>query len=216
MNGKLPVNKLVMIPACKAVAPQGTTMDKGRMEAFSDGVIAIIITITVLDLRVPQGADLASLRPVLPDFLGYLLSFIFLGIYWINHHHLMKAVRHVNGRVLWANLHLLFWLSLIPFVRNWMGENNFTHWPAALYGMVLLLAAFAFTLLVRALISLHGVGSPLEIAVGQDLKGKISLAFYLPANPLAFLNSWLSGAIYALVAVIWLVPDPRIEKVLAR
>jgi uncharacterized membrane protein len=191
-------------------------MDKGRMEAFSDGVIAIIITITVLELRVPQGADLAALRPIIPVFLSYLLSFIFLGIYWNNHHHLMKAVKHVNGSVLWANLHLLFWLSLIPFVTNWMGVSNFTDWPVALYGMVMLLSGFAYFVLVRTLISFHGADSPLRAAVGRDLKGIISLAFYLIAIPLAFLNSWLSGAIYALVAAMWLIPDPRIEQVLAR
>jgi uncharacterized membrane protein len=191
-------------------------MDKGRMEAFSDGVIAIIITITVLNLKVPQGADLASLRPVIPVFLSYVLSFIFLGIYWNNHHHLLKAVKHVNGRVLWANLHLLFWLSLIPFVTNWMGVNNFTAWPVAIYGMVMLFSGCAYLMLVRTLISLHGAGSPLEAAVGRDFKGKISLVLYLIAIPLAFLNSWLSGGIFALVVAMWVIPDPRIEKVLAR
>ncbi len=194
-------------------------MSKGRMEAFSDGVIAILITIMVLNLRAPlAGAgqpDLASLRPVLPDFLCYVLSFIFLGIYWSNHHHLLQAIEHVDGRVLWANLHLLFWLSLIPFATAWMGENEFAPWPVALYGVVLLLAAVAYFLLVRALIALHGQESTLAVAVGSDFKGKISVVVYLVAVPLAFVQSWLAFGLYVAVAILWLAPDRRIEKTIS-
>jgi uncharacterized membrane protein len=190
-------------------------MSKGRMEAFSDGVLAIIITIMVLELAVPHTADLAALLPVAPIFLSYVLSFVFLGIYWNNHHHLLQAIEHVDGRVLWANLHLLFWLSLIPFVTGWMGENHFAAWPVALYGCVLLLAAVAYFILSRALISLHGRESVLATAVGRDFKGKISVVIYAVAIPLALVNSWLALALYVLVAVVWLIPDPRIEKVLA-
>jgi uncharacterized membrane protein len=190
-------------------------MSKGRMEAFSDGVLAIIITIMVLELAVPHTADLAALLPVAPIFLSYVLSFVFLGIYWNNHHHLLQAIEHVDGRVLWANLHLLFWLSLTPFVTGWMGENHFAAWPVALYGCVLLLAAIAYFILSRALISLHGRESVLATAVGRDFKGKISIVIYAVAIPLALVNSWLALALYVLVAVLWLVPDPRIEKTLA-
>jgi uncharacterized membrane protein len=190
-------------------------MSKGRMEAFSDGVLAIIITIMVLGLAVPHTADLAALLPVAPIFLSYVLSFVFLGIYWNNHHHLLQAIEHVDGRVLWANLHLLFWLSLIPFVTGWMGENHFAAWPVALYGCVLLLAAVAYFILSRALIALHGRESVLATAVGRDFKGKISVVIYAVAIPLALVNSWLALALYVLVAVLWLIPDPRIEKVLA-
>jgi len=186
------------------------------LEAFSDGVIAILITIMVLELKVPHGADVAALRPVIPVFLSYVLSFVFLGIYWNNHHHLLQAIKHVDGRVLWANLHLLFWLSLIPFATGWLGENHFAAWPAALYGAVLLLAAVAYFVLTRALIALHGRESVLAAALGRDFKGKLSLVIYLVAIPLAFVNSWLAGALYVLVAVIWLVPDRRIEKLLAQ
>jgi len=191
-------------------------MSKGRLEAFSDGVIAILITIMVLELKVPQRADLVALRPVLPVFLSYVLSFVFLGIYWNNHHHLLQAIKQVDGRVLWANLHLLFWLSLIPFVTGWLGENQFATWPVALYGTVLLLAAVAYFILTRALIALHGRDSVLATALGRDLKGKISVVIYLMAIPLAFVRSWLAGALYVLVAVLWLVPDRRIEKTLVR
>ena len=191
-------------------------MDKGRLEAFSDGVIAIIITIMVLELRPPEEVDLAALRPLIPVFLSYLLSFIFLGIYWNNHHHLFQASDGVNGRVLWANLHLLFWLSLIPFVTAWVGENPLAAWPVALYGIVLLLAAFAYFLLVQALLGMHGRDSTLATALGDDFKGKVSLLFYLAAIPLAFINSWLAFALYVLVAIIWLIPDTRIERVLAQ
>jgi uncharacterized membrane protein len=190
-------------------------MDKGRMEAFSDGVIAILITIMVLGLTAPQEASLVSLRPLIPTFLSYVLSFVFLGIYWNNHHHLLHVIERVDGRILWANLHLLFWLSLIPFGTSWLGQTNFSTWPVVLYGAILLLAAFAYFLLVRALIDLHGRDSVLATAVGGDFKGKISLVFYAAAIPLAFLNAWLAYGLYVAVALLWLIPDQRIEKVLA-
>jgi uncharacterized membrane protein len=191
-------------------------MSKSRLEAFSDGVMAIIITIMVLELAVPHEADLTALRPLIPKFLSYALSFVFLGIYWNNHHHLFQAIKHVDGRVLWANLHLLFWLSLIPFVTGWMGENQFAGWPVALYGVVLLLAAIAYFILTRTLISLHGRDSILATAVGRDFKGKVSPVIYLAAIALAFVNSWLACALYVLVAVIWLIPDRRIEQTLVQ
>jgi uncharacterized membrane protein len=186
------------------------------MEAFSDGVIAIIITIMVLELRVPHNSSWSALRPVGPVFLGYLLSFVFLGIYWSNHHHLLQVVQHVNGRVLWANLHLLFWLSLIPFVTQWMGENRFAAGPSGLYGVVLLGAAIAYFILARSLLSIHSPDSVLATALGADFKGKISMVIYLVAIPLAFVRSWMACALYVLVAVMWLVPDRRIEKTMAR
>ncbi len=189
-------------------------MGKQRLEAFSDGVIAIIITVMVLEMKVPQGADRAALRPLIPVLLSYVLSFVFLGIYWSNHHHLLQAVRHVNGRILWANLHLLFWLSLTPFVTSWMGENHFAAWPVAVYGAVLLLAAVAYFILTRELIALHGRDSTLAAAVGSDLKGKGSLVLYAAAIPLAFWHPWIACALYVLVAVLWLIPDRRIEAVL--
>jgi uncharacterized membrane protein len=189
-------------------------MSKNRMEAFSDGVIAIIITIMVLELKAPRGIDPAALRPLIPVFLSYVLSFVFLGIYWSNHHHLLQAIKHVDGRVLWANLHLLFWLSLIPFATAWMGENRFAPWPVAVYGVVLLLAAIAYFILTRALIALHGRDSVLGTAVGRDRKGKISIAIYAAAIPLALADPWISCALYVLVAVLWLIPDRRIEKTL--
>ena len=189
-------------------------MGKQRLEAFSDGVIAIIITVMVLEMKVPQGADRAALRPLIPVLLSYVLSFVFLGIYWSNHHHLLQAVRHVNGRVLWANLHLLFWLSLTPFVTSWMGENHFAAWPVAVYGAVLLLAAVAYFILTRELIALHGRDSTLAAAVGSDLKGKGSLVLYAAAIPLAFWHPWIACALYVLVAVLWLIPDRRIEAAL--
>jgi uncharacterized membrane protein len=192
-------------------------MSKGRMEAFSDGVIAIIITIMVLGLTVPRDDPrLVALRPLVPALLSYVLSFVFLGIYWSNHHHLLQAIAHVDGRVLWANLHLLFWLSLIPFVTGWMGENRFAPWPVALYGVVMVCAAVAYFILTRALIALHGRDSVLATAVGRDFKGKISIVLYLAAIPLAFVRSWLACALYVLVAVLWLIPDRRIEKTLKR
>jgi len=191
-------------------------VSKGRMEAFSDGVIAILITIMVLELKVPREADLAALLPLVPVFLSYVISFLFLGIYWSNHHHLLQAIKHVDGRVLWANLHLLFWLSLIPFVTGWMGENNFAPWPVACYGVVLLFAAIAYFILTRVLIALHGRDSVLGTAVGRDFKGKVSIVIYLSAIPIAFVDSWFACALYILVAVIWLIPDRRIEKTLTK
>jgi uncharacterized membrane protein len=187
-------------------------MSKDRMEAFSDGVIAIIITVMVLELKTPQGANLAALRPLSAVFLSYVLSFINLGIYWNNHHHLLQAIEHVNGAVLWANLHLLFWLSLLPFSTAWMGENNFSTWPVVLYGLDLLLAACAYTVLVLALLSLHGADSTLAEAVGRDFKGKISIVIYMVAIAFAFVNAWIACAMYGLVAVMWFIPDTRIEK----
>ncbi len=191
-------------------------MSKDRLEAFSDGVIAIIITVMVLALRTPQGADLAALRPLAPVLLSYVLSFVNLGIYWNNHHHLFQAVDHVGGSVLWANLHLLFWLSLLPFATAWMGENNFATWPLVLYGADLLLAAIAYFILVRSLLALHGPDSTLASALGSDFKGRVSILFYILALSIAFLNNWLAFAIYVLVAGIWFVPDPRIERRLSR
>jgi uncharacterized membrane protein len=190
-------------------------MNKNRMEAFSDGVIAIIITIMVLELRAPHDTGPEALIPLIPVLLSYLLSFIFLGIYWSNHHHLLHAVQHVDGRVLWANLHLLFWLSLVPFVTAWMGENNFARWPVALYGVVMLFASIAYFVLARSLISLHGKESVLANALGRDFKGRISTGIYMVAIPLALLKWWLASILYILVAIMWLVPDRRIEKTLA-
>jgi uncharacterized membrane protein len=190
-------------------------MGKGRLEAFSDGVLAIIITIMVLELKVPHGSDVAALAPLLSVFLSYVLSFIYVGIYWTNHHHLLHAIKHVNGRILWANLYLLFWLSLIPAVTGWMGENHFAPLPVALYGVVLLMAAIAYYILVRILISDHGKDSALAKAVGKDFKGRISVVFYAAAIPLSFVSSWLAGALYVIVAAIWLVPDRRIEQTLS-
>lgn len=189
-------------------------MGKGRLEAFSDGVIAILITIMVLELKVPHQADLAALRPLVPVFLSYVLSFIYLGIYWNNHHHLFQAVRHVNGKILWANLHLLFWLSLIPFVTGWTGENPFAALPVAFYGTVLLLAAIAYFILSRALISQHGKDSTLARALGRDFKGKVSVGIYALAILLSFVNSGLACLLYVLVALMWLLPDRRLEKAL--
>ncbi len=191
-------------------------MGKGRLEAFSDGVIAILITIMVLEMKVPHGTDWASLRPVLPTFLSYVLSYIYLGIYWNNHHHLWHAVKRVGGGVLWANLHLLFWLSLVPFVTGWMGENHFAPLPVALYGVALWGAAVSYTIMVQALIRLHGRESTLAQAIGQDRKGWLSLAIYTTAIPMAWVSSWISGAAYVTVAIIWLVPDRRIEKALLK
>ena len=189
-------------------------MEKGRLEAFSDGVIAIIITIMVLEMKVPHGDDWKALRPLIPVFLSYVLSFIYLGIYWNNHHHLLQVVRQVNGHVLWANLHLLFWLSLIPFVTGWMGENHFAALPVALYGTVMLFAALAYFILAQVLIAYNGKDSALAIAIGRDFKGKVSVVIYAVAILLTVVNSWLACALYALVAVIWLIPDRRLEKTL--
>jgi uncharacterized membrane protein len=190
-------------------------MTTSRLEAFSDGVVAILITIMVLELRPPHEATFQSLKPLIPVLFSYLLSFIFLGIYWSNHHHLFHAAQQVNGRVLWANLHLLFWLSLIPFVTAWMGENHFGPAPVALYGIILLLAAIAYTILVQSLLLLHGPDSLLATALGSDFKGKISIVLDLIAIPLAFLKPWVAFAIYVLVAVMWLAPDRRIERKMA-
>ncbi len=187
-------------------------MSKGRLEAFSDGVIAILITIMVLELKIPHEADLTALRPLIPVFLSYVLSFIYLAIYWNNHHHLLQVVRHVNGTVLWANLHLLFWLSLLPFVTGWAGENLFAALPVAFYGAVLLLAAIAYFILTRALVACQGKDSPLAAALGRDFKGKISVVMYAAAIPLAFVNTSLACLLYVLVALMWLIPDRRLEK----
>ena len=189
-------------------------MNKGRLEAFSDGVIAILITIMVLDLKVPHSAELSALQPLLPVFFSYLLSFVFLGIYWNNHHHLLQAVQHVNGKVLWANQHLLFWLSLIPFVTSWMGENHLETLPVALYGAVLIAAAIAYFILAHVLISHHGKNSALADAIGKDLKGIISIVIYACGIASAFFSPWIACAAYVAVAVMWLIPDKRIEKTL--
>ncbi len=189
-------------------------MKKGRLEAFSDGVLAIIITIMVLELKVPHGTDFASLKPLFPVFISYVLSFIYLGIYWNNHHHMMQTVEKVTGGVLWANLHLLFWLSLIPFVTGWMGENHFAAIPVALYGVVLLLAAIAYWILQKTILNVHGNDSVLAKAVGSDLKGKISPVFYIIGIASTYFNPWIGCALYVLVAIIWLVPDRRVEKAL--
>ena len=186
------------------------------MEAFSDGVIAIIITIMVLELAGPHEATLSALRPLIPTFLSYALSFLFLGIYWNNHHHLLQAIEVVDGRVLWANLHLLFWLSLFPFATGWMGVTNFASWPVAVYGVVLLLAAIAYFILSHTLIALHGMDSTIATALGGDFKGKVSIVIYVVAIPLAFAGAWMAWSLYTLVGILWLIPDRRIEKTLRR
>ena len=182
------------------------------MEAFSDGVIAIIITIMVLELRVPHGSDLQALMKLYPVFLSYVLSFIYVGIYWNNHHHLLQVVKHINGGILWANLHLLFWLSLFPFTTGWMGENHFETWTVAIYGVVLVMAAVAYTILVRTLLAAEGKESVLATAIGSDRKGKISIVLYVVGIGLAFVKPWIGVGLYACVALTWLVPDRRIEK----
>jgi uncharacterized membrane protein len=189
---------------------------KGRLEAFSDGVLAIIITIMVLELKVPHGADLTALRPLIPIFLSYVLSFVYLGIYWNNHHHMLQATKQVTGLILWANLHLLFWLSLFPFVTAWVGDNHLAAVPTAIYGCVLLLAGVAYYLLQAAILRTEGPDSLLATAVGADFKGKLSPISYAIAIPLAFVNPWIANGIYVAVALIWLVPDRRIERVLAQ
>jgi uncharacterized membrane protein len=191
-------------------------MNKGRLEAFSDGVLAVIITIMVLEMKSPAGTNLKALASVIPVFLSYVLSFIYIGIYWNNHHHLLHATQRVNGATLWANLHLLFWLSLIPFTTDWMGENHFAAWPVAMYGIVLLLAAVAYFVLSKTLIKLHGRGSTLATSIGSDRKGKISIVIYAAAIPLAFVEGWIAGACYVAVAILWLIPDRRIERTLAQ
>jgi uncharacterized membrane protein len=186
-------------------------MSKTRLEAFSDGVIAILITIMVLELKVPHGATLETLRPLLPAFLTYVLSFIFLGIYWNNHHHMFQLCERINGRILWANLHLLFWLSLVPATTGWMGENHLAPLPTAVYGIVLLFAALAWTILQTMIIAYHGPDSRLAAAVGSDLKGKLSAALYVLAIPLAFVAQWMAVALYVAVVMMWLIPDKRFE-----
>jgi uncharacterized membrane protein len=189
-------------------------MPKGRLEAFSDGVIAILITIMVLELKVPRGTDLAALSPVVPVFLVYALSYVFLGIYWNNHHHMLHMADRVNGKILWANLHLLFWLSMIPFVTGWMGQSHAAPLPTATYGLVMTLSAIAYVVLQNAIISAQGEGSKLKTAVQGDTKAKISLSCYVLSVPMAFVAPWISIALNVAVALIWLVPDRRIEKLL--
>jgi uncharacterized membrane protein len=186
-------------------------MSKGRLEAFSDGVIAILITIMVLELKVPHGADWAALEPLLPVFLSYVLSFVFLGIYWNNHHHMLQATSHINGKILWANQHLLFWLSMVPFATGWMGENDFAPLPTAVYGAVLFMSGVAYALLQRAIIAQQGDKSKLAAAVGNDVKGLLSALIYAAAIPLAFVRERIAHVLYVLVALMWLIPDRRIE-----
>ena len=187
-------------------------MKTTRLEAFSDGVLAIIITIMVLELKVPHAVELAALKPVLPVLLSYVLSFIYLGIYWNNHHHLFQATEEVSGGILWANLHLLFWLSLFPFTTAWMGENHLAAIPTAVYGFVLLMAAIAYYVLQRTIIAKGGRDSLLAQAIGKDRKGKLSPLLYLAAIPLAFVSSWIAAGLYVFVALLWFIPDPRIER----
>ncbi len=191
-------------------------MQKNRLEAFSDGVFAIIITIMVLELKAPHGVQLAALKPLLPIFLSYLLSFLYLAIYWNNHHHLLHTVRHVSGAILWANLHLLFWLSLFPFATAWIGENYVAPTPTAVYGVILMMAAIAYYILQCAIIAKQGRDSLLAAAIGADWKGKLSIVLYLAAILLSFLHPWIGNVVYVLVALIWLVPDRRIERVLEK
>lgn len=187
-------------------------MSTNRLEAFSDGVLAIILTIMVLEMKVPDGITIDALVPIIPVFLSYLLSFIYIGIYWNNHHHMLHVTPKVTAKILWANLHLLFWLSLVPFATGWMGENHFAPMPSALYGFVMLMAGFAYSLLQRAIIIAMGKDSLLAKAVGNDIKGKASLVLYLSAIPLSFVSVTISGSLYVIVAIIWFVPDKRIEK----
>jgi len=188
-------------------------MEKNRIEAFSDGVLAIIITIMVLEMKVPHGSDIVALKPLLPVFLSYVLSFVYLGIYWNNHHHLLKAVRTVNGAMMWANLHLLFWLSLFPFVTGWMGENHFTPVPSAFYGAVLLMAAVAYYILQNIIVAQRGHDSRLAAAIGRDFKGKLSPLLYAAGIGASFFWPWIAGCIYVSVALMWLIPDRRIQQV---
>ncbi len=187
-------------------------MGKGRLEAFSDGVIAIIITIMVLEMKVPHGSDPALLKKLGPVFISYVLSFVYIGIYWNNHHHLLHATREVNGKVLWANMHLLFWLSLVPFVSGWMGENNFTKWPVILYGIVLLMAAIAYYILTQMLARNRQGNEVISTAIGKDVKGKVSLLIYLAGIAACFIHPWIGFILYTVVAIIWFIPDNRIEK----
>jgi uncharacterized membrane protein len=190
-------------------------MNKGRLEAFSDGVLAIIITIMVLDLRPPHSGELVALKPIIPNFVSYALSFTYVGIYWSNHHHLFQAVKGVNGKILLANLHLLFWLSMTPFATAWLGQAGLTTWPVALYGLVLFLSAIAYTILTKTLIAHHGKDSVIAKAIGRDFKGYLSIALYVSGILLSFLLPWLSYGLYFVVAVIWIIPDQRIEKILS-
>ena len=192
-----------------------TVMGKNRLEAFFDGVLAIIITIMVLEMKIPHGDSIETLQPLMPVVFSYILSFIYLGIYWNNHHHMLHACKQVNGSILWANLHLLFWLSLIPFTTGWMGENHFSKQPAALYGFVLLMAAIAYWILQQRIIALQGDDSLLKNAIGNDWKGKVSPLLYLSGIGLAFVSQWIAIAIYVAVALMWLVPDKRIERVIS-
>lgn len=187
-------------------------MNKGRLEAFSDGVLAIIITIMVLEMKVPHDPTFEGLIPIIPVFISYLISFIYLGIYWNNHHHLLHSIKKVSGGVLWANLHLLFWLSLVPFVTGWMGENNFAPATMTLYGFVLLMAAISYWILAHTLMRQHGKDSLISQALGNDIKGKISIVIYISGIVVAFFNHWISAGLYVFVALMWLVPDTRIEK----
>lgn len=189
-------------------------MNKGRLEAFSDGVMAIVITIMVLEIKVPHGAELSDLKPLIPIILSYILSFIYLGIYWNNHHHMMQTVKRVTGNILWANLHLLFWLSLVPFVTGWMGENSFSPMPMAVYGFILLMAAISYFILQSRIIKNHGKDSILAKAVGSDLKGKISPIIYVIAIASSWFSSWIAGGLYIVVAFMWLIPDKRIEHII--
>jgi uncharacterized membrane protein len=189
-------------------------MGKGRLEAFSDGVLAIIITIMVLEIKVPHGDSPESLKPLLPVFLSYILSFVYIGIYWNNHHHMLHAVTRVNGPVLWTNMHLLFWLSIVPFATGWLGESHFAKWPVIFYGFVLMMAGVAYYFLAHCLAHLHGKQSAIAIALGNDRKGIISVVLYIVGIGLSFINSWLGFAVYVMVACIWFIPDRRIEKTL--
>jgi uncharacterized membrane protein len=191
-------------------------MTKARMEVFSDAVLAIIITIMVLEIKVPHGAELTALQPLIPVFLSYALSFLYLGIYWNNHHHMLYVAHRVNGAILWANLHLLFWLSLVPFVTSWMGENHLAPAPTAAYGVILLMAGIAYLLLQRAILRQEGPASTLALAVGRDRKGKLSLLLYALAIPVAFLRPWMAATLYVVGAMMWLVPDRRIERSLSQ
>ncbi len=189
-----------------------TKMTKNRLEAFSDGVMAIILTIMILELKIPHTEDISALRPLIPAFISYIISFIYIGIYWNNHHHLFQAVQHVNGSILWANLHLLFWLSILPFMTGWLGQNHFGLYPTIFYGIVLFMCAVAYYILTQVLIKSHPEQSVLATAIGRDLKGRISLLIYFLAIGLAFVNSFLAFGLYVSVAIMWLIPDNRIEK----
>jgi uncharacterized membrane protein len=191
-------------------------MGKARLEAFSDGVIAVIITIMVLEMKVPHGDEPGALAPLIPVFVSYVLSYVYVGIYWNNHHHMLHAIRTVSGPILWGNLHLLFWLSLIPFVTGWMGENHFAQIPVALYGGVLLLSAISYSILVRMLVKHEGTDSALGSAVGKDFKGNVSVVIYAAAIALSFVNRWIALGLYFLVALLWFVPDQRVERMLDR